>query len=69
MKAEETAQHVLISCDIAQKVWDNCNRWLGISSTRPLNIMDHFQSFYFSGLSKKTNSVWRAMWVAIVSEI
>jgi len=27
MKAEETAQHVLISCDIAQKVWDNCDRW------------------------------------------
>jgi len=57
MKAEETAQHVLISCDIAQKVWDNCDRWLGISSARPFNIMDHFQSFYFSGLSKKTNSV------------
>jgi len=31
--------------------------------------MDHFQSFYFSGLSKITNSVWRGVWVAIMLEI
>jgi len=69
MKAEENAQYVLISYDIAQKVWDNWYIWLGISSARPLNIMDHFQSFYFSSISKITNSVWRGMWLAIVSEI
>jgi len=33
-KVEETAQHVFINFEIAKRVWDNCDRWIGISSLR-----------------------------------
>jgi len=39
---EETAQHILISCEVAQKVWDNYDRWLGILSIRHQSIINHF---------------------------
>jgi len=29
-KVEETSEHVLINCEVAQKVWDNCDRWIGM---------------------------------------
>jgi len=31
-KVEETTQHVLINCELAQKVWDECDRWIGITT-------------------------------------
>jgi len=68
-KFEEAAQHVLISCEVVQNVWDNCDRWLGISFVRNHYIINHFQSFFLSRFSQKINVFWRGMWVAIVWEI
>jgi len=53
--AEETTQHLFISCEVSQKVWDNYDRWLKISFTRH-NVI---------GLSKKVNIVWKGMWMTI----
>jgi len=33
-KDEETVQHVFINYKIAQKVWNNCDRWIRIFSVR-----------------------------------
>jgi len=41
-KVEETVQHILTSCEVGHKVWDKYNRWLGVSSVRHNNIVDHF---------------------------
>jgi len=44
---DETIQHVLFECIVAQKVWDNCDRWIGIYSVRPNTVGSHFYEFLF----------------------
>jgi len=41
-KVEETTQHVFINCEITQKVWDNCDKWIRISSIRHQTVINHF---------------------------
>jgi len=66
---KETVQHILFECVVAQKIWDNCDRWISIHSIRPNFAASHFMSFNLIWYGKKVNSVWRGMWVAIVWEI
>jgi len=54
---------------VAQKVWDNCNNWLGISSVRHNDVVSQFRNFYVTGLGRKGNQVWKGVFVAIVNEI
>ena len=68
-KAEESVQHVFINCEVAQKVWDNCDRWIGISSVRQHTIVNHYQNFYLLCYNRKANVVWKSVWVAVVWEI
>jgi len=68
-KAEESVQHVFVSCEVEQKVWDNCDRWIGISSVRQHTIVNHYQNFYLLCCNKKANVVWKGVWVAVVWEI
>jgi len=68
-KAEETMQHLFIGCKVAQKVWDNCDNWLDMSSVRHNDVVSHFRNFYAIGLGRKGNQVWKEVWVAIVNEI
>jgi len=39
---EETTQHIFINCEVTQNVWDNRDRWLGMSFVRHNNIVNHF---------------------------
>jgi len=68
-KVEEIAQHVFINCEIAKKVWDNCDRWIGISFARHHTIVNHFQQFYLSDFNRKINEIWKGVCVAILWEI
>jgi len=68
-KVEETIQHLLIGCEVVQKIWDNYDRRLGFSSVRHDDIVNHYENFYVIGLSKKANMIWKGMWGAIVSEV
>jgi len=68
-KSEETAQHVFISCEIAQKVWDNCDRWIGISSVRQQTMVNHYHNSHLLAFNKKINIVWKGVWVTIVWKI
>jgi len=54
---DETIQHVLFECIVAQKMWDNCNIWIGIYSVRPNTTGSHFTSFYLTWCNKKVNVV------------
>jgi len=69
MKEEETIQYLFTYCEVSQKVWDKCDRWVGLTSVRNNDIINHFRNFYAIGLSKKANIVWKGMWLATVWEI
>jgi len=69
LKVEETIQHLLITCEVAQKVWDYCDIWLGVSFVRHNDVVHHFGNCYIIGLGRKGNMMWKGMWVAIVYEI
>jgi len=60
-KAEETAQHVFINSEVAQKMWDNRDRWIGISFVRQHIIVNHYQKFYLSCCNRKTSIVWKGV--------
>ena len=54
---------------MSQKVWDQCEKWIGNVTVRHEDIISHFQSFHLMGHNNRVNSVWKGMWVAILSEI
>ena len=42
---EETVSHLFFTCSIANKVWNMCNRWVGVSTTHHNQSCVHFQNF------------------------
>jgi len=60
-KSVENVQNFFISCEIAQKVLDKCNRWIGISSVRQQTIVHHFQIFHLLGFNRNINIVWKGV--------
>ena len=68
-KDVETLQHLLITCEVAQRLWLKCDNWVGLSTVRSIDIINHFCSFHFSGLSRKANYAWRGMWLAVVKAL
>jgi len=65
----ETTQHLFSSCKVTQKVWDYCERWIWNVTVRHEDITSHFQSFHLLGHNNRVNTLWKGMWVTIVSEI
>ena len=65
----ETTQHLFITCKVAQKVLDQCERWVGNVVVRLEPIIPHFLSFCLFSQRQSVNRVWKGMWVTIVSEI
>jgi len=64
---EETCQHTFIECDVAQRVWVLCLRWIGIVSVQHNAILAHFESFYLPQLSSRQNLLWKGVWATIVA--
>jgi len=68
-KEVESIQHLLSTCEVTQRLWIKCDRWVELTSARVNNIVNHFCSFYLVGLSEKANCVWKGMWLAITKAI
>lgn len=68
-KHTEYVQHLFLTCEITQKVWDSYNKWIGILSVRHYYLINHSRSFYRVGCTKKVNDVWKGTTVTIVREI
>jgi len=68
-EGEETSQHLFGTCKVAQKVWDQCDIWVGNVTVRHEFTIIHFMSFLIIGLRQCANNAWKGMWVAIVLEI
>ena len=66
-KEMETLQHLLITCEVAQRLWIKCDSWAGITSAR--NNVIHFCNFTIIGMSNKANGVWKGMWLSLAKEI
>ena len=67
--AEESSQHIFMTCIFAQRVWLLCLRWMGIVSVQHKDLINHFESFHLTHLTTKQNQVWKGLWVAIVRSI
>ena len=59
----------MIDCEVVQRIWIKCDKWVGLTSVRNNTIANHLCSFYLSGLSNKQNCVWKGMWLAIAKAI
>jgi len=65
----ETLQHLLITCEVAQRLWIKCDSRVGITSVRSNVIVNHLCNFTIIGTSNKDNGVWKGMWLALAKEI
>jgi len=68
-KEVETIQHLFISFEVAQRLWVKCDKWLGISSVRSIEVDSHFCGISLSFSSVKANKVGKGMWLALEKEI
>jgi len=69
LASEENAEHLFFSCRASQKVWNMCDRWIGVSSVHHVNARDNFQHFHLVNLNRRQNKIWQGMWLAIIGEI
>jgi len=44
-KEVETIQHLLITCEVTQRLWVKCDNWLGISRWEALKLIVIFVRF------------------------
>ena len=65
-KYEESMGHLFFNCPFAQRIWNLCNNWIGITRVHHILAKNHFHQFCILRLSKKGNSIWKCIWVAIV---
>jgi len=67
--AEESAQHIFLTCLCAQRIWVLCLRWMGIVFVQHRDLLVHFESFHLPHLTNKHNQVWKGLWIAIIRSI
>ena len=56
-KDAESMQHIMLSCEVAQRLWVKCDKWVGLSSVTSNHIASHFLNFYLTRLSGQANRV------------
>jgi len=66
---EETVQHIFSTCVVAHRLWVKCYNWVGIKSVRNYDIANQFCNFYVNAMSKRSNFVWKGMWMTLALEI
>ena len=66
---EENEEHLFFSCSVSQKVWNMCDRWMGVSIVHHVKARANFQHFHLFDLNNRQNLVWKGMWLAIIGEI
>jgi len=58
LASEENAKHLFFSCSASQKVWNMCDRWIGVSSVHHINARNNFQHFHLVNLNRRQNKIW-----------
>ena len=67
--SKESAHHLFLECFVAQRVWYQCLRWIGVLFVQHTDMKCHFENFHLSFLTTKQNQVWKGMWTAIAKGI
>jgi len=63
--SDESSQHLFVECIIAQLVWAQCFRWIGIVFFHHNDLMSHFENFVLPHGTYKQNLVWKCMWAIV----
>ncbi|XP_057788337.1 uncharacterized protein LOC131005389 [Salvia miltiorrhiza] len=63
---EETVVHSLLHCPKVDRVWDHIHQWIGIETTKPQRLVEHFKSFTGGGRGTKNTAFLKALWIATV---
>ncbi|XP_057771186.1 uncharacterized protein LOC130990997 [Salvia miltiorrhiza] len=65
----ESTNHLFLLCPKTEKVWDEIQRWLGLSTIRPQLVTTHFESFTNLGMGKKNEKFLTALWMCTVWQL
>jgi len=68
-KGEETVTHLFTTYKVTLRVWDECDKWIGISIVRHNRLDVNLQSFHLVWLNSKQNLAWKGLWIAVVFEL
>jgi len=68
-KDAKSIQHIMLSGEVAQRLWVKCDKWTTLFLVTGNNIAGQFLSFYLTGLSPQINRMWREMWLALTKVI
>ncbi|XP_057811921.1 uncharacterized protein LOC131026169 [Salvia miltiorrhiza] len=61
---EEDTNHMFISCPKTQELWDEIQRWTGISTAQPFAAAAHWLNFSECGQNKKGRKLLKAIWMS-----
>jgi len=53
LECEENIEHIFFSCKESQKVWNMCDKWLGLSIVFHIKARNNFQQFYLVNLKRR----------------
>jgi hypothetical protein len=66
----ETSTHLFLHCFLFSSVWNHILQWLGIVTTLPHDVSEHFNQFqHLGGVSRSRQSILQIIWIASVWEI
>ena len=66
----ETSTHLFLHCSTFGSVWQCLLRWLGFSTTLPLDVVDHFNQFSLDGGNVKARgAILQVIWFATTWKI
>jgi hypothetical protein len=63
----ETAEHLVLGCELFGSVWYLLCNWLGLSYVSPGSVSEHyFQFIHLAGLPRSSHSYLKVIWLACV---
>ena len=65
----ESTEHLFFHCQIANKVWKECYRWVNITTVLPYQPHEHFLQHRMPGVGANGSKGWLAVWIAVLLSI
>ncbi|XP_057775022.1 uncharacterized protein LOC130994001 [Salvia miltiorrhiza] len=63
---DENASHLFTTCTKTQEIWDEIQKWCGISMARPASTAMHWEMFGHCGKKKKIRKLLNMIWIGCV---
>lgn len=64
----ETAYHLFINCELAQRIWQACYSWISSNYAFdfPYSLQGHFWAHSGIGKTNKEIHTWKVIWGAVM---